>query len=392
MRGIFQAACALVLCGIGLTSHAPPATAAPLHAAPDWLAGWSMNGHDPQRTNRSPATGPLQPHLIFQRTGVYVRYIAPDGNLYGGISEGEGTQLQEAAFSPTGGIRWSHLARVEGQFVGLGPTGTVFQIDNMQASGYSARGKRLWKTQTLGLLKGVSPLVTGANQLYAPIVGPHGYSTRIGINIVSGTGNLLQLFPGDWRSPAMSLAGVLYLFTQSSTELQARSPTGALLWQVDVGGTPAALLDPLVGKDGTVYVGNGTHLVAVTPDGQTRWTANKADGVLALAERADGSILSAGTNTLDAFSPDGTLLWSVPIGQSSDQLASYWPSLIVDAAGTAYVGSGDGIVRVISSEGKLVGQLPAGGHRSDFPPQVLLGADGRLIVNGSDDVLQVYGS
>src|SRR5207302_11460816 len=114
------------------------------------------------------------------------------------------------------------------------------------------------------------------NQLFAPIVGPHGYSTRIGINIVSGTGNLLQLFPGDWLSPAMSSTGVLYLFTQSSTVLQARNPTGALLWQLDVGGDSDKLLDPLVGKDGTVYVANGGHLVAVAPDGRIRWTANKS--------------------------------------------------------------------------------------------------------------------
>lgn len=391
MRRVFQAACAIVLCGIGLSSHAPPATAATPRLTPDWLAGWPMNGHDPQRTNRSPATGPLQPHLIFQRTGAVVRYIAPDGNLYGGISAGTATQFQEAAFSPTGGIRWSHRAKVEGQIVGLGPTGTVFQIDNMQASGYSARGKRLWKTQTLGLLKGASPLVTDTNQLFAPIVGPHGYSTRIGVNIVSGTGNLLQLLPGDWRSPALSPSGTMYLFTQDSTVLQAFSPTGALLWQRDVGGTSDALLDPLVGQDGTVYVGNGAHLVAVGADGQIGWSAEKSDGALALAERADGSILSAGTNTLDAFNREGTRLWSVPIGTSTE-LPPYRPSLIVDAAGTAYVGSGDGIVRVISAEGKLIGQTLAGGHHFDFAPQILLGPDGRLFVNGTDGVLQVYGS
>lgn len=392
MRQMFQAVCAVVFCGIGLISNAPFVTAASPRAAPDWLTGWPMNGHDPQRTNRSPATGPLQPNLIFQRTGVTVRCIDPDGNLYGSISDGTATQLQEAAFSPTGGVLWSHPARVEGQIVGLGPTGIVFQIDNMRASGYSAQGKRLWKTRTLGLLKGESPLVTDTNQLVAPIVGPEDDSARIGVNIVSGAGNVLQLLPGEWRSPALAPSGTIYLFTQSSTVLQALSPTGALLWQRDVGGTPDALLDPLVGQDGTVYVGNGTHLVAVGADGQIRWSAEKPDEVLALAERADGSILSAGTDSLDAFSPDGTRLWSVPIGTSSDQLPAYRPSLIVDDAGTAYVGSGDGIVRVVSADGKLVGQTLGSGQHFDFAPQILLGPDGRLIVNGADGVLQVYGS
>jgi hypothetical protein len=66
--------------------------------------------------------------------------------------------------------------------------------------------------------------------------------------------------------------------------------------------------------------------------------------------------------------------------------------LIVDAAGTAYVGSGDGIVRIISAGGKLVEQISAGGHHFDLPPHALMGPDGRLIVNGTDGVLRVYGS
>jgi outer membrane protein assembly factor BamB len=380
---------ATAVCGLALVATPPSHAATP--TPPTILAGWPMDGHDPQRTSRSPAVGPLQPRLLFQRKGVTVSYVAPDGTM-DGILIRKRMQYREARFSPSGRVRWSHPARVEGQLVGIGPNGTIFQVDNMQASAFTPTGRLLWKTHTLGLLKGTSPLITPTNQLYAPVVGPHGYSTRIGINIVSGTGSLLQLIPGDWRSPALSPGGTMYLLMQGSTMLQAVSETGIALWRFDLGGTPDVLLGPLVGKDGTVYVGNGTHLLAVTSDGHARWSAGKSDGVLALAERADGSLLAAGAHALDAFGADGNHLWSVPIGPSSTQLPAYRPSLVVDSAGTAYVGSGDEIARVISAGGKLLAKIKAGALRSDDPPHVLLGADGRLIVNGTDGVLRVYGT
>jgi outer membrane protein assembly factor BamB len=381
---------ATAICGLALIATAPLRAATPTPPTPSTLAGWPMDGHDPQRTSRSPGVGPLQPRLLFHRKGVTVSYVAPDGTM-DGILVRKRMQYREAGFSASGRVSWSHPARVEGQLVGIGPNGTIFQVDNMQASAYTPSGRLLWKTHTLGLLKGTSPLVTSTNRLYAPVVGPPGYSTRIGINIVSGTGRLLGLIPGDWLSPALSPGGSMYLLVQGSTTLQAVSETGIALWRFDLGGTPDVLLDPLVGKDGTVYVGNGTHLLAVTPDGHARWSVGKSDGVLALAERADGSLLAAGADALDAFDADGNHLWSVPIGRSSTQYRAYRPSLVVDSAGTAYVGSGDGIVRLISAGGKLLAEVKAGALRSDDPPHVLLGADGRLIVNGTDGVLRVYG-
>jgi hypothetical protein len=357
-----------------------------------WFSGWPMKGHDPQRSYQSTIAGPLQPRLVFKRTGVAVLYVGSDGTMYGSVKHRNENLWREAAFSPTGRLRWSKRARLEGELAGVGPTGTVLQFDDMKASGYSPRGKRLWTTPTLGLLKGESPLITQTGTVFAPVVGPHAsvYATRIGINVMAASGKLLGLFPGEWHSPAMSPSGTIYLIGLGSTVLEARTSSGAGVWHLDLGGMSNSILDPCVGNSGNIYVGDGEQLIAVGPNGQKLWTAQKQDGVLAVASRGDGTILAAGRDELGAFGADGDRLWSLAIGRSGDQLPSYRPSLIVDAIGTAYVGSGDGNVLVVSHLGKVLARLTAGGRRSQFPPQVLLGPNGHLVVSGQDGTLRVY--
>ena len=349
-----------------------------------------MKGHDPQRSYQSPIAGPLQPRLVFKRTGVAVQYVGSDGTMYGSVKHRN--ESREAAFSPAGRLRWSKRARLEGQLAGVGPTGTVLQFDDMKASGYSPRGMRLWTTPTLGLLKGESPLITETGIVFAPVIGPHAsvYATRIGINVVAASGKLLGLFPGEWHTPAMSASGTIYLIGLGSTVLEARTSSGARVWQLDLGGTSNAILDPCVGSGGNIHVGDGDQLVAVGPNGQKLWNVQKQDGVLAVASRRDGTILAAGRDELSAFGANGDRLWSVAIGRSGDQLPGYRPSLIVDAMGTAYVGSGDGNVLVVSSVGKVLARLTAGRGRSQFPPQVVLGPNGHLVVSGQDGALRVY--
>jgi len=60
------------------------------------------------------------------------------------------------------------------------------------------------------------------------------------------------------------------------------------------------------------------------------------------------------------------------------------------AAGKAYVGSGDGRVRVMSATGQVLATVYAGGYRYGVPLGLLLGPDGRLIVSGTDLMLRVY--
>jgi len=106
----------------------------------------------------------------------------------------------------------------------------------------------------------------------------------------------------------------------------------------------------------------------------------------------DGSLLVAGRTRLEAVSPVGKRLWSVRVGRT---IGSYSrPSLAVDAAGTSYVGASDGKLRIISANGRLVSTLSVGPASTQEVASVVtsvLGPGGRLIVNGTDGVLRVYG-
>jgi outer membrane protein assembly factor BamB len=146
-----------------------------------------------------------------------------------------------------------------------------------------------------------------------------------------------------------------------------------------------------VGQGGVVYAGLGKEIDAFSGSGQVLWRYRKADGALTLAERSDGVLLVAGRHDLDAVQPDGKQLWGVQIGSSRGASAEERPFLLVDGDDTAYVGTGDGSVWVISAQGQWLSDLPAGGHENHRSPGLLLGPDGRLLVSGTDRVMRVYG-
>lgn len=106
-----------------------------------------------------------------------------------------------------------------------------------------------------------------------------------------------------------------------------------------------------------------------------------------LAQRADGVLIVAGQIGLDAVSPRGRVLWHVPLGTTQWKA----PSVAVDAAGTVYVGCGDGLVRIFSAGGRLLTTLGSGPASIGSSPVPVLGPEGRLVVNGTDGVLRVYG-
>jgi outer membrane protein assembly factor BamB len=93
-----------------------------------------------------------------------------------------------------------------------------------------------------------------------------------------------------------------------------------LKWEADVG--RAGFSSPVIGPDGTVYVGNlDGELVAISPEGTERWRRTFFDNATIMstpAVAADGSIFVVITNqsdsgpesTLNRVSSNGNLLWS----------------------------------------------------------------------------------
>jgi outer membrane protein assembly factor BamB len=361
--------------------------------APAWLDGWPMDGHDPQRTSRSPGIGPVQMRLTAAVNGVYASVAGPESELYGCTSSTSADDGKLVALDTSGKTLWSYPACLGPAAVA--PNGNVLVVGsspgpstsaNTIAAALASGGTLVWKIQPFGLLKGTEPLVTAKDLFYVPVIGPHeltGSDPYIGLNIISPQGAVLRRLKA-MDSLALGQDGTIYAV--SPGRMEALDPQGRLLWQHGFKGQHLA--GPMVAKDGTIYVSYSQTLAAYAPSGRLVWKLRWHDGPLALAERSDGTILVAGRNQLGAVNPGGRRLWHVTIGHSAGQFIP--PSLIVDAAGTAYVGSGDGKVRVISGTGKIRARLFAGGPKLASVPAIMLLASGRLIISGTDGVLRVY--
>jgi outer membrane protein assembly factor BamB len=274
----------------------------------------------------------------------------------------------------------------------LTPRGDVVWLGTVgrsepRAVALSPSGKRLWKINPFGYTKGLVSLAVVPGRLYATIVGPATpLSTRyIDINIVGDHGQLKRHFSVPPSSPAIGPTGTIYYDPQGG--LQAISPRGRVLWRRQLGFSAA----PMVGKDGVVYAKAGTVLVAYSPSGKRLWRITEPDGALSLAERGDGTILVLGEQSVSAVQSNGKPEWTVDVGKTvgPDERGS----LIVDAAGKAYVGTAAGQVKVVSQSGRLLSSESAGGKQNPpMSPPLMLGPSGKLVVNGTDGLLRIYGS
>ncbi len=396
MTRLFRVLTALVLSSLALLPGSTSRAASTGASCSTWLRGWLMPGHDPQRTSRSDAVGPAHPRLLFQRPSTSIEAVGPDGAMVG--SGQAGSQSLVVDLSPKGQLLWRYP--FSGEQTVIEPNGTVVTVGfttvpagsaDAAAVALSAQGKLLWKIQQFGLYKGAEPLVTERNVYFAPVIGPHDGSPSqkyIGLNLISSRGWVLRRLAPMFH-PALDQGNLIV--DDSTTTLRAVDRRGHPVWKTKLQELDFDTLRPVVAADGTIFTGYRQQIVAYTSSGHLRWRVRKTDGALALALRADGILLVAGRDRLDAIRTNGTRLWSTAIGYSSAQYPAAWPSLATDAAGKAYVGSGDGRVRVVSATGQVLATVSAGGYRDGSTPSLLLGPDGRLMVSGADSTLRVYG-
>ncbi len=381
-------------------THVSGATAV-VPAPSAWPQGWDMVGHDPQRTGRSPSTVRPHPRLIFTYTDDLcggTLLIDATGDIYAWCGKGL------TALTMAGRRRWRvAVSDGEGGPPALAPDGLVLANANDGMTDYrhqfiialaAATGQRRWIVHSLPWAaalgadvpnsKGAAPLVTAANLLYVPFVGPSPYH---GIEVFGLAGQSLRRLAPPAAPTAMAAAfdGTLYVISDNA--LVAYAPGGAVRWQ-----RPSYATAVLVSARGTVYTADGTNGVgAYAADGRLLWRRATGDQVISLAERADGTVLALGRAGLSAVSAAGRRLWRRPAGRLSRTPYPLPPTIAVDAAGRAYVGSDDGMVRAIARDGALLWTLPAGGPTSlGETPSIALGPRGTLVVAGTDGRLRVY--
>jgi putative pyrroloquinoline-quinone binding quinoprotein len=406
---------ALALLALPVTTGAARPSAA---VVASWKQAWPMVGHDPQQTGRSPGVGPLRPHLLWTYRGLIApALIGPDSSVYGWGAGGL------TALTATGKRRWTVAAQESyGGPPALGADG-LLRVSGQLASAsgqaseprvalfaVASKGRRVWTIrslpwatvpQSVPFSKGMAPIVTAANLFYVPMVGPaYTSGQNNGVEVVSPSGVALRRLLAGFGGPiALSPTGIVYHLGYNysgQTELLASRPDGVLLWHRTVPYDQEGTV--LVGGQGAVYVSDGTgwgpsdlgEVAAYTPAGHLLWHLDTRGGVAALTERGDEIVLVADRSGLAAVSPSGTRLWRVPLGGSPAN-AGAAPSLALDAAGHAYVGSSDGQVRAVTPGGTLLWALRAGGpSRYGASPTVALGPHGVLVVTGTDNILRVY--
>jgi hypothetical protein len=162
----------------------------------------------------------------------------------------------------------------------------------------------------------------------------------------------------------------------------ALNPYGRVLWRTTL--SPDIFTAKIaVGRGDRVYVGHGSTIGAYDAGGRTEWEVTDTSPIAGLALRSDGVLIALSQDSVRAINRDGTLLWerrlalAAGIGESS---------VIVDAAGTTYLGQSNGDVEVLSPGGDLLSSLRVapGGVR------IAIDEKGRLILSGGDGLLSVY--
>jgi outer membrane protein assembly factor BamB len=198
--------------------------------------------------------------------------------------------------------------------------------------------------------------------------------------------------------------------------------TATVAWTVVTGATISA--QPVVGDDGTVYVGSHDHFFyAVDPTGRVKWKRDLGHRVYSTAYvdthgntyvgsdgETDGSgaafwsfdahgdqrwkLLTEGdADTGVTPSPDGSVLyfaagsdlWAVTTDGNARWRfraeSKIYSTPCVDDDGTVYVGAQDDFVYAIASDGRLRWRAHGG---DDYDSSIVLGDDGTVWASGDD--------
>jgi outer membrane protein assembly factor BamB len=188
----------------------------------------------------------------------------------------------------------------------------------------------------------------------------------------------------SYGAPAIADDGTLYIGSHST--LFAVDAAGTVKWSVAT--EHKIYASPAIGPDGTVYIGNeGGHLLAVNPDGTTKWDRQVAPGYAldsSPAVSSDGTVyIGADAGRFTAVGPDGTTLWTFWAGEDIDS------SPAIGSDGTIYVGSADGKLYAINPDGSKKWEFAGDGFVDSSPA---IDSDGTVYVGSTEGYLYALNS
>jgi outer membrane protein assembly factor BamB len=154
--------------------------------------------------------------------------------------------------------------------------------------------------------------------------------------------------------------------------------TAHLKWKLYLGGPWGVPGAPVLGADGTIYIGGSDrYLHAISPDGTEKWRFRNGDAIPSEpAIGIDGTVYSAGYDGhLYALNPDGTLKWDLPGVRSVSGGAA------IGDDGTIYFGSMNNRLYAVSPAGQVKWTYQVGEDIEEGPA---IGLDGTLYFGSWD--------
>jgi outer membrane protein assembly factor BamB/nitrous oxidase accessory protein NosD len=160
------------------------------------------------------------------------------------------------------------------------------------------------------------------------------------------------------------------------------------LWNYTTGGSIEAVqFSPVIGADGTIYMGNcDGKLYALNPDGSVKWTYTTGDKACGIALGSDGTIYVAGgfDNSLHALNTDGTLKWKYKTRGNILGTPTVGPD------GTIYVGSCDSNLYALNPDGTLKWNYTTEYLVKGLNGGPAIGPDGTIYVESGGDFGKLY--
>lgn len=355
---------------------------------------WPMFQHDVRHTGQSSLLGPLFPSgapapadvNVWQSFGMIASSptIASDGTIYVGVDVPRpptSAQGYLCAINPDMTLKWANdsqncillRASASQSAAAISLDGTIYLGDrdnSLTAFDPADRAKKcLYNHGFEGDIH--TPITLGADGTVYFAFSQNLYGTGVFTALNPNCSLKWKYVIGsfmDASSPAIDQSGFLYMgdVTGKLHKFQDNPTSTTRLWKVPVGTKITA--SPVIGSDGTVYVGSTNGLSAVRPsDGKVLWNfpAGIVDQTPALGsnDTVYFGVKSGQFRAIYAVARDGTLRWQYgPVPAASP----YGGFPTVGADGIVYVGFGTS-VHAFSPDGLSLWTYDTGNVVSSFP-------------------------
>jgi parallel beta-helix repeat protein len=149
--------------------------------------------------------------------------------------------------------------------------------------------------------------------------------------------------------------------------------TNTTLWNYTTGKSISGSCSPLIGSDGTIYIGSDDgKFYAFNVDGTVKWTYTTGNSVYGSSIGADGTIYTLSGYYLFALNPNGTLQWKYKTP------SSLLGTPTVGSDGTIYFGSDDGKLYALYHNGTVKWTYDTGTSVRNQCGGPAIGSDGTI--------------